>query len=120
MSDAVKIHSFASLKKLVERLRDDFGSGDQNFVLIFAYNGVGKTRLSMSFKDECKRKNNGNPETLYFNAFTEDLFTWDNDLDNDTERYLKINTASKFFAGLEELEMDNRIGPLIERYTDLI
>jgi hypothetical protein len=118
MSDAVRIHSFASLKKLVERLRDDFGGGDQDFVLIFAYNSVGKTRLSMAFKDECKRKNNGNPETLYFNAFTEDLFTWDNDLDNDTERYLRINTDSKFFAGLEELEMDNRIGPLIERYTD--
>jgi hypothetical protein len=118
MSDAVKIHSFGSMKNLVERLRDDFGSGVQDIVLIFAYNRVGKTRLSMAFKDECKRKNSGNPETLYFNAFTEDLFTWDNDLDNDTERYLKINTDSKFFAGLEELEMDNRIRPLIERYTD--
>jgi hypothetical protein len=118
VSDAVKIYSFASMKKLVQRLRDDFGSGDQDFVLIFAYNGVGKTRLSMAFKDECKRKNNGNPETLYFNAFTEDLFAWDNDLDNDTARYLKINTNSKFFAGLEALEMDNRIRPLLDQYVD--
>ena len=23
-------------------------------------------------------------DTLYFNAYTEDLFYWDNDLDNDT------------------------------------
>jgi len=118
MSDAVKIHSFSSLKKLVERLRDDVGGGDQDFVLIFAYNGVGKTRLSMAFKDECKRKNNGNPETLYFNAFTEDLFTWDNDLEGDSERVLKLNADSKFFAGLEELEMDNRIRPLLDRYVD--
>ena len=118
MNDAVKIYSFASMKKLVERLWDDFGSGDQDFVLLFAYNGVGKTRLSMAFKDECKRKNKGNPETLYFNAFTEDLFSWDNDLDNDTDRYLKINTDSKFFAGLGELEMDTRIRPLLGRYAD--
>jgi len=119
MSDMDKIHSFPSMKKLVERLRDDFSSGDQDFVLIFAYNSVGKTRLSMAFKDECKRKNNGNPETLYFNAFTEDLFTWDNDLEGDSERTLKINADSKFFAGLEELEMDNRIRPLLNRYVDI-
>lgn len=118
MSDAVKIHSFASMKKLVERLRDDFGSGDQDFVLLFAYNGVGKTRLSMAFKDECKRKNNGNPETLYYNAFTEDLFTWYNDLDNDTERFLKINADSKFFEGLADLEMETRIRSLLNQYAD--
>jgi len=118
MSDAAKIYSFPTMQKVVLRLRDDFVSGGQDFVLLFAYNGVGKTRLSMAFKDECKRKNNGNPETLYFNAFTEDLFSWDNDLDNDTERHLNINTDSKFFDGLEALEMDNRIGRLIENYAD--
>ena len=31
-------------------------------------------------------------DTLYFNAFTEDLFPWDNDLDDDSERKLKINS----------------------------
>ena len=48
-------------------------------------------------------------DTLYFNAFTEDLFSWDNDLENDSERKLKLNTDSSFFAGLESMEMDNRI-----------
>ena len=50
-------------------------------------------------------------DTLYFNAFTEDLFSWDNDLDGDSDRKLKINFASRFFAGLAEMEMDNRIRP---------
>ncbi|OXU13966.1 AAA family ATPase [Sedimentisphaera salicampi] len=118
MSNEVKILTFASLEKLVERLQDDFGSGDMNFLLIFAFNGVGKTRLSMAFKDECKRKNNGSPETLYFNAFTEDLFTWYNDLEGDSDRSLKINAESKFFAGLEELEMETRIRPLLDRYVN--
>jgi hypothetical protein len=80
---------------------------------------VGKTRLSTEFKNLGKDAEDENKrDTLYFNAFTEDLFTWDNDLDNDTERYLKLNTNSKFFAGLEAMEMDTRIRPLLDRYTD--
>ena len=74
MSDTPKIHEFYSLKKLVDRLRDDFVSGDQDFVMLYAYNGTGKTRISMKFKDVGKEKNNGDPDTLYYNAFTEDLF----------------------------------------------
>ena len=57
-------------------------------------------------------------DTLYFNAFTEDLFSWDNDLENDSERKLKLNTDSSFFAGLESMEMDNRIRALLDRYAD--
>ena len=57
-------------------------------------------------------------DTLYFNAFTEDLFSWDNDLDNDSERRLTLNTDSSFFAGLESMEMDNRIRALLDRYAD--
>lgn len=49
---------------------------------------------------------------------TEDLFFWDNDLANDLSRVLRINSTSRFFAGLGELEMDNRIRPLLNRYAD--
>lgn len=105
------------LPTLAQHLRDELEN--KKFVLLYAYNGVGKTRLSTEFKnlgkdavDEEKR------DTLYFNAFTEDLFTWDNDLEGDSERTLKINADSRFFAGLEELEMDNRIRPLLDRYVD--
>ena len=51
----------------------------------------------------------GKRDTLYFNAFTEDLFTWDNDLERDTDRSLRINKASRFFDGLDDLEMDIQI-----------
>lgn len=84
--------------------------------LIFAHNGTGKTRLSMAFKDLGKQDNNR--DTLYFNAFTEDLFFWDNDLDNDTDRVLVLNDSSKFFAGIWALELDNRIRPLLQKYVD--
>ena len=57
-------------------------------------------------------------DTLYFNAFTEDLFSWDNDLKNDRDRVLRMNRDSAFFDGLAELEMENRIRPLLRRYCD--
>jgi hypothetical protein len=105
--------SFADLPQLAQHLRTEL---KKNFVLLYAYNGTGKTRLSVAFKD--LGKSGDERDTLYFNAFTEDLFNWDNDLQNDRERVLKINRGSHFFDGLGELEMDNRIRPLLDRYAD--
>jgi hypothetical protein len=106
--------SFPGLLELAKHLRTELQS--KKFVLLYAYNGTGKTRLSVAFKD--LGKNGDRRDTLYFNAFTEDLFSWDNDLQNDRERVLKINKDSRFFAGLDQLEMDNRIRPLLNRYAD--
>lgn len=106
--------SFASLNVLAEHLRQELEI--KKYILIYGYNGIGKTRLSTAFKDLGKK--GVERDTLYFNAFTEDLFYWDNDLANDRERVLKINRDSRFFAGLKELEMDNRIRPLLTRYAD--
>ena len=120
MSEKPKIHRFTSLRNLATRLRDDLNGGNQDFVLLYAYNGTGKTRLSMEFKDAGKRKNRGQPDTLYFNAFTEDLFFWDNDLEKDSERRLHINADSKFFKGLKDLALEERIGYYLGRYADFL
>lgn len=106
--------SFPGLPELAQQLRAELAQ--KKFVLLYAYNGTGKTRLSMAFKDGVKIGDQR--DTLYFNAFTEDLFHWDNDLQNDRARVLKLNRESRFFAGLDELEMDNRIRPLLSRYAD--
>lgn len=117
MSTKPKIAKYKTLDKLAIRLRDDLN--DNLFVLLYAYNGTGKTRLSMEFKERGKRlKGSTGPDTLYFNAFTEDLFSWDNDLDNNTERVLKINSKSKFFNGLRELALEEKIFAYLERYAE--
>ena len=113
MSGKPKIQQYKTLRKLAERLRDDLNSSD--FVLLYAYNGTGKTRLSIEFKN--KGKNGDQRDTLYFNAFTEDLFSWDNDLENDTERKLRINSESKFFNGFKELTLEGKIFAYLERYA---
>jgi len=127
------IHTYKSLRKVVTRLRDDLNQKETtsknggtkipaSIILIYAYNRTGKTRLSMEFKDRGKEKarkiSAATSDTLYFNAFTEDLFTWENDLDGDNMRYLQINNKSKFLSALDELALDESIGSFLGRYAD--
>lgn len=114
MSSKPKIYKYKTLEKLAIRLRDDLANTP--FVLLYAYNGTGKTRLSMAFKERGKK--GGKRDTLYFNAFTEDLFSWDNDLENDKERTLQINATSKFFDAFKELTLEDKIFAYLERYAD--
>lgn len=89
---------FSNLKRLARNIRDTLGTEDtpdtKNYYLLFAYNGTGKTRLSIEFKNLGKKKIRGSDEriqdTLYYNAFTEDLFTWNNDLEGDIDRKLLL------------------------------
>ena len=110
----VPVTTFADLDTLAADLRTKLAA--KKYLLLFAYNGTGKTRLSMAFKEAGKQDDTR--DTLYFNAFTEDLFVWDNDLEHDNQRVLRLNTQSSFFEGLEELEMDNRIRPFLQPLAD--
>jgi energy-coupling factor transporter ATP-binding protein EcfA2 len=114
MSNQSKIYKYKTLTSLAARLRDDLK--EHHFILLYAHNGTGKTRLSVEFKNKGKKEESG--DTLYFNAFTEDLFHWDNDLENDMERVLKINADSKFFSGFKELALEGKIFTYLERYAE--
>jgi len=120
MINKPKINKYANLRTLARKLRADLSGVE--LVLLYAYNRTGKTRLSMEFKDEGKRKTKKNPDgiadTLYFNAYTEDLFTWDNDIENDTARGLKINHASRFFDGFKNEPLEPTIDEYLKRYAD--
>lgn len=119
MSSKRKLFKYKTLSGLVTRLRDDLKAKD--FILLYAYNGTGKTRTSMAFKEKGKKKATNQEEekrdTLYFNAFTEDLFYWDNDLENETVRVLQIKSESNFFNGFRELALEEKIFSYLERYT---
>lgn len=110
------IRTFPNLNQLVTKLRDDLNN--KELVLLYAYNRTGKTRLSMDFKGKGKRNNKGKPDTLYYNAFTEDLFTWENDLESDSIRGLRVNQFSKFFDGFTSLGLEPTIDNYLSRYAD--
>lgn len=113
---------FDNLEEIAKYFRMLLDEERKKYILLFAYNGTGKTRLSVEFKTLGQTLNEETGEktadTLYYNAFTEDLFYWDNDLENDTDRFLKLNSDSRFFSGLKDLEMESRIRPFLHRYAD--
>lgn len=93
--------------------------------LIYAFNGSGKTRLSREVKDEIAPKNQDEEDeidprskVLYYNAFTEDLFYWDNDLEGDVKRVLKIQPNSYTSWVLEEQGKDQIAIGHFQRYTN--
>ncbi len=110
-------NNYKTLEGLAKRMRGDLNKNNKkNLFLLYAYNGTGKTRLSMIFK-ELGKKNNSQ-DTLYFNAFTEDLFIWDNDLNNDSERVLTLNSKSFFFTDIEGFNIETSIRELLSRYAN--
>lgn len=94
--------------------------------LIYAFNGTGKTRLSREFKklivdSEGEGTAPTREKILYYNAFTEDLFYWDNDLEGDSEPKLKIqpNTYTDWLlALLKDLGQDGNIVKYFQHYTN--
>lgn len=120
MNGQPKVYSFNSLENIVTRLRDDFQSGKNDFLLIFSHNGTGKTRLSTEFKKDGKILDSKGRiverDTLYFNAFTEDLFFWDNDLDNDIEPRLLVNSNSNLINGFSDLDIGESIRDYFHKY----
>lgn len=94
--------------------------------LIYAFNGSGKTRLSREFKELIAPKNTAFEEgeeeskikVIYYNAFTEDLFYWDNDLDKDLDRKLKIQPNDYTKWVLLEQGQEPNITAHFQRYTN--
>jgi hypothetical protein len=93
--------------------------------LIYAFNGTGKTRLSREFKQLIAPKDNGEDDEaisprekiLYYNAFTEDLFYWDNDLEHDGEPRLKIQPNSFIEWALKDEGQDRNVISNFQRYA---
>lgn len=112
----------ASNDYIIESLREGFelDKNDRysNCALVFAYNGTGKTRLSYDFA-HYGREDNAPQHTLYYNAYTEDLFTWDNDLDNNTDHHLMINQGSSLIQGLAGYNFTESLRKYLGVFTDI-
>lgn len=103
-----------ALHKCFEVYEDQF----TNCALIFAYNGTGKTRLSYDFA-HYGRKESSKQHSLYYNAYTEDLFTWDNDLENNTEYRLMINQKSSLIQGLAGYNFSDKLRKYLQMFVDI-
>ncbi len=120
--------------KTLREIAQDLKGTNKKVQLIYAFNGTGKTRLSREFKQLFAPKADGPEEAgnadqpelsrnkiLYYNAFTEDLFYWDNDLARDAEYKLKIQPNSYtnwLLELLKDLGQDGNIVKYFQRYAN--
>lgn len=112
-----------TLTEIAQALKDT----SKKVQLIYAFNGTGKTRLSREFKElitpkdteaEEQEDEDTKAKILYYNAFTEDLFYWDNDLDADTNRKLKIQPNGFTDWVLRVQGQGNNITTHFQHYTN--
>tara|TARA_R110002020_G_scaffold135568_3_gene302770 strand:+ start:11519 stop:12676 length:1158 start_codon:yes stop_codon:yes gene_type:complete len=110
-----------SLTEIAQSLKD----ANKKVQLIYAFNGTGKTRLSREFRllvapKEVESEEDSEEETsvkvLYYNAFTEDLFYWDNDLDADLNRKLMIRPNAFTNLALNFLKDQGQDGNIVSNF----
>ena len=116
-----------TLSEIAQQLKD----ASKKVQLIYAFNGTGKTRLSRAFKQLIAPKADGSEgaedatqlglsrnKILYYNALTEDLFYWDNDLADDVEHKLRIQPNTFTDWVLKDQGQDQNIITTFQRYTN--
>ena len=112
--------------KTLAEIAEQLDGANKKVQLIYAFNGTGKTRLSLEFKQLIAPKDDeeaaplglSRNKILYYNAFTEDLFYWDNDLDADAEPKLKIQPNTFTDWVLVEQGQDMNVITTFQRYTN--
>lgn len=67
-----------TLDEIAKTLRDDAA----RITLTYAFNATGKTQLCVAYKNATKLED-GSHKGVYYNAYSEDLFVWDNDENSD-------------------------------------
>jgi hypothetical protein len=89
-----------TLDEIAKALKDN----SAQIILAYAFNSTGKTQLSVAFKNATKRED-GSHAGVYYNAFSEDLFVWDNDEEHagaNVRLTVLPSSLSRFHALLTE------------------
>ena len=99
--------------KTIEDIATQLLDVDDNVQLLYAFNSVGKTRLSVAYKNATKDED-GTHTGIYYNAYSEDLFVWNNDIENG-EANIRLtvlpSSLSRLHADLNELDIHAKLKP---------
>lgn len=102
------------LDEIAIALRDD----PARIALAYAFNSTGKTQLSVAYKNATKGED-GEHSGVYYNAYSEDLFVWDNDEENDGAQIRLLvlpSTLSKFHTLLTEDNIRDKLKAYTPKY----
>ncbi len=89
-----------TIDEIATTLRDD----PARITLAYAFNSTGKTQLCVAYKNATKLAD-GSHSGVYYNAYSEDLFVWDNDEERggaNVRLTVKPSSLSRFHTLLTE------------------
>jgi len=86
----------------------------ENIILIYAFNATGKTRLSVEYHMVTKRGRAALDAGVYYNAYSEDLFVWDN-----TRLVLEIRPSklSRYHSYISKEAIEEKLAPYNPTYS---
>ncbi|MBL4905776.1 MAG: AAA family ATPase [Flavobacteriaceae bacterium] len=101
----------ATINELAKQIKDS----KQPITLIYAFNSTGKTKLSVEYKDITK-KDDGTHTGVYYNAYSEDLFRWDNE---DMRLEIVESSLNPYFSSIiESPEMlEEKLAPYLPKHS---
>ena len=97
-----------TLADIAKTMRDD----PARILLTYAFNSTGKTQLCVAYKNATKQAD-GIHTGVYYNAYSEDLFVWDNDEENDgagVRLSVLPSSLSRFHTLLTEDNIRDKLG----------
>lgn len=109
----------------IDKVAQELHGLNENIVLVYALNSTGKTRLSVAYKDFTKSQNDGKHSGVYYNAYSEDLFIWDNDEKNgnkDLKLTVLPSTLSQFHSLMigDDTIIREKLEPYLPKYNFIL
>lgn len=104
-----------TLDEIAKKLRDD----PARITLMYAFNATGKTQLSVAYKNATKQED-GSHIGVYYNAYSEDLFVWDNDEENDgagVRLMVLLSSLSKFHSLMTEDNVRDKLNAYKPKFS---
>mgnify|MGYP001064634740 CR=1 FL=1 len=107
----------------LQEIAKEIHEAKENIILVYGFNSTGKTMLSVAYKDLTKNED-GTHAGVYFNAYSEDIFTWDNDDESNNVNMrllIRPSSLSKYHSLLNEANLTieanglepQQLGPLV-------
>jgi hypothetical protein len=107
----------STITEIAQKIKDS----KQPIMLIYAFNSTGKTKLSVEYKNITKNEQ-GEHAGVYYNAYSEDLFRWDNDEEHgNANMRLEIlkSSLNPYFSSIIENPdlLEEKLAPYLPKYT---
>lgn len=103
-----------TVEEIAKSLKDD----KAKIILAYGFNSTGKTKLSVAYKNATKSAD-GKQTGVYYNAYSEDLFPWNNDTENgEANIRMMVNHSSlnRLHSQLKEDDVREKLKPFRPKY----